>query len=131
MKPTPVIAIFDVGKTNKKFFLFNEQYQIVLERSAKFDETNDEDGFPCDDVQLLRQWVTMGIKEVMNLKQFSVKAINFSAYGASFVHIDSKGEPVAPLYNYLKPFPKKFHEQFYHQMFVLIFYWHLRHRLKE
>ncbi len=115
MKPTPVIAIFDVGKTNKKFFLFNEQYQIVLERSAKFDESKDEDGFPCDDVVLLRQWVAMGIKEVMNLKQFSVKAINFSAYGASFVHIDAKGEPVTPLYNYLKPFPKTLHEKFYHE----------------
>ena len=113
MKPTPVIAIFDVGKTNKKFFLFNEQYQIVLERSAKFEETKDEDGFPCDDIQALREWVSRGIKEVMNLQQFSVKAINFSAYGASFVHINAKGEPVTPLYNYLKPYPPELQQKFY------------------
>ena len=43
-KPIPVVAIFDVGKTNKKLFLFNEQYQIVFERSARFLETTDEDG---------------------------------------------------------------------------------------
>ncbi len=113
MKPTPVIAIFDVGKTNKKFFLFNEQYQIVLERSTQFDEIKDEDGFPCDDIQLIREWVAKGLTEVMSLKQFSVKAINFSAYGASFVHIDDKGEPVTPLYSYLKPFPKTLHNSFY------------------
>lgn len=113
MKPIPVIAIFDVGKTNKKFFLFNEQYQIVLERSARFAETKDEDGFPCDDVQAIREWVKRGIKEVMNLQQFIVKAINFSAYGASFVHIDAKGEPVTPLYNYLKPYPPELQQKFY------------------
>lgn len=113
MKPIPVIAIFDVGKTNKKFFLFNEQYRIVLERSARFEETKDEDGFPCDDVQQLREWVLRGINEVMNLQQFSVKAFNFSAYGASFVHIDAKGEPVTPLYNYLKPYPKELLDKFY------------------
>jgi len=27
-----VIAIFDIGKTNKKIFLWNEDYQIVFER---------------------------------------------------------------------------------------------------
>lgn len=115
MKPIPVIAIFDVGKTNKKFFLFNEQYRIVLERSARFEETKDEDGFPCDDVQQLREWVLRGINEVMNLQQFTVKAFNFSAYGASFVHIDAKGEPVTPLYNYLKPHPKELHDKFYQE----------------
>lgn len=113
MKPKAVIAIFDVGKTNKKFFLFNEQYQIVLERSAQFAETKDEDGFPCDDLQKLREWVKSGIEEVINLKQFSVKAFNFSAYGASFVHIDAKGEPVTLLYNYLKPYPPDLQEKFY------------------
>ncbi|WP_246229511.1 hypothetical protein [Mucilaginibacter humi] len=34
MNPIPVIAVFDVGKTNKKLFLFDESYNIVFERSA-------------------------------------------------------------------------------------------------
>ena len=41
-----VVAIFDIGKTNKKVFLFNENYQIVWEKSAILTETVDEDGFP-------------------------------------------------------------------------------------
>lgn len=32
----PVVAIFDVGKTNKKLFLFDEHYQIVLYLSYAF-----------------------------------------------------------------------------------------------
>ncbi|MES2003791.1 MAG: FGGY family carbohydrate kinase [Bacteroidota bacterium] len=113
MTPTPVIAIFDIGKTNKKYFLFNEQYKIVFERSVKFNETKDDDGFACDDVKELRKWVEKGIQEILNLAQFEVRALNFSAYGASFVHIDTKGEPVGPLYNYLKPYPKILLDKFY------------------
>jgi sugar (pentulose or hexulose) kinase len=39
-----VVAVFDIGKTNKKVFLFNENYQIVWEQSVVFPETVDEDG---------------------------------------------------------------------------------------
>ena len=43
---TPVIAIFDIGKTNKKLFLIDEQYRIVLEKNEQFDETTDvENGY--------------------------------------------------------------------------------------
>ena len=31
MPKLPVAAIFDVGKTNKKLLLFNEQYEVVHE----------------------------------------------------------------------------------------------------
>ena len=57
MAKTPVILIFDVGKTNKKVLLFNEQYRLVFEESKKFEEIKDEDGFPCEDVSALTEWV--------------------------------------------------------------------------
>src|ERR1700742_3783322 len=101
MNPIPVIAIFDVGKTNKKLFLFDKNYKIVFERSARFLETVDEDGFPCENLESLRQSVFDSLNEVSRLKQFDVKAINFSAYGASFVYLDENGKPLTPLYNYL------------------------------
>lgn len=115
MQAEPVIVIFDVGKTNKKFFLFNEHYKIVYTRSEQFPETIDEDGYPCDDVQLLSDWVLRSLNEVLQLNEYDVKAINFSAYGASFVHIDASGQVVTPLYNYLKPFPEVLSDQFYEQ----------------
>jgi L-fuculokinase len=54
MSKQNVIAIFDVGKTNKKLFLFDENYNIVFERSARFFETTDEDGFPCENLESLK-----------------------------------------------------------------------------
>ena len=113
MSAIPVIAIFDVGKTNKKLFLFNENYKIVFERSARFIETADEDGFPCENVESLRHSVFDSLNEVSRLKAFSIKAVNFSAYGASFAYIGEDGRTLTPLYNYLKPFPEELSQKFY------------------
>jgi sugar (pentulose or hexulose) kinase len=113
MKSVPVIAIFDIGKTNKKFFLIDEYYKIVLERTTNFKETLDDDGDPCEDIDLLTSWVKQSLTEIFELKKFDVKALNFSTYGASFVHIDHDGKVAAPLCNYLKAFPDELKDEFY------------------
>jgi len=110
---TPVIAIFDVGKTNKKLFLFDEQYKIVFEKTARFTETTDEDGDVCENIESLRLSVFDSLREVFKKKEFEIKAINFSTYGASFVYIDEDGRPLTPLYNYLKEYPAALQKQFY------------------
>ena len=40
-----VIAIYDIGKTNKKIILFNLDLKPVYEIEEKFAETRDDDGF--------------------------------------------------------------------------------------
>ncbi|GAB3426006.1 FGGY-family carbohydrate kinase [Niabella aquatica] len=109
----PVIAIFDIGKTNKKFFLFNEDYKIVEELSANFDEIEDEDGFACEDIRALSKWVIDTLHQYLVNDTYDIKAINFSTYGASFVHLDEQDNLVTPLYNYLKPYPDRIAEKFY------------------
>src|SRR5215203_3861474 len=103
----PAIAVIDVGKTNKKIFLFDQDYNIVCERSARFLETADEDGDPCENLEALRLSVFDSLRWLFTKHDFDVKAINFSAYGASFVNIDEDGNSVTPLYNYLKPYPEE------------------------
>jgi L-fuculokinase len=113
MSQIPAIAVIDVGKTNKKFFLFDEQYKILLEKSIQLPETKDEDGDNCEDVEALTQWIQQNLNSLNQLNELDVKAINFSAYGASFVHIDPQGKAVCPLYNYLKPYPQKIQDELY------------------
>ncbi len=113
MEPTNVVAIFDVGKTNKKLFLFDEHYKIVYEKSARFTETVDEEGDSCENLESLRLSVFDSLREVFKKPEFCIKAINFSTFGASFVYIDSDGKPVAPLYNYLKVYSEELKKQFY------------------
>src|ERR1700733_2243235 len=105
MSAIPVIAIFDVGKTNKKLFLFDENYRVVYERSAQFIETVDEDGDACENLESLRSFVFDLLSQLSKLKEFSVRVVNFSAYGASFIYIGDDGQPLTPLYNYLKAYP--------------------------
>lgn len=109
----PVIAIYDVGKTNKKLFLFNEDYEVVFERTVSLPETVDEDNYPCEDLALLSRWVKESFVDVLTKEGFDITAINFTSYGASFVHLDKSGNPLTPLYNYLKPYPPELSKKFY------------------
>lgn len=110
---TPTIAIFDIGKTNKKLFLFDERYQIVWEKSEQFAEITDNDGDACEDLDQLIHWITASLADVLGLPDFSVQAVNFSTYGASLVLIDQAGKPLCPLYNYLKAYPPALLKQFF------------------
>jgi len=115
MSAGKVAAIFDVGKTNKKLLLFDEHYGLVYEKSMQLPETVDEDGFNCEDIHALTDWVISGFEQLSALSGYQVAALNFSAYGASFVHINRSGEPCTPLYNYLKPYPSHLQQQFYNR----------------
>ena len=113
MSRLPVILIFDIGKTNKKVLLFNEQYKLVYESDATFTETADEDGFPCEDVYILTSWIRVAFNDLLQHPSFEIKAVNFSAYGASFVYLDEALKVCLPLYNYLKPYSVVLQKQFY------------------
>ena len=113
MNKIPVIAIFDIGKTNKKLVLFDEQYQLVYEKSMQLTETKDEDGDTCEDIDQLTLWVRNSFNDILQDERFSINAVNVSAYGASFVYLDEKDNVLLPLYNYLKPYPQRLLDKFY------------------
>ncbi len=108
-----VTGVFDIGKTNKKFFLFDKNYQEVYRHYKHIEEIKDEDGYPTDDLAAIEKWAKSIFEKILINKDYNVRAINFSCYGASLVHIDEHGQPVTPLYNYLKPLPYDILEGFY------------------
>ena len=112
MHALPAIAIFDIGRTNKKQVLFDAQYRVLEEKNIQLPETIDEDGFPSEDLQLLATWFKESFAALKQRKDLELKAVNVSAYGASFVHLSPELRPLTPLYNYLKPFPAFLQEEF-------------------
>lgn len=108
-----VTAIFDIGKTNKKFFLFDEAYQEVHKEYMKFDEITDEDGHPTEDLAALQKWLKNVFNRILNADEYEINAINFSTYGASFVHLDENGNSLTPLYNYTKQIDGKIIDRFF------------------
>ena len=112
MKET-VIAIFDIGKTNKKLILFNENLKIVSEMEQKFPEITDDDGFECDDIEHIEQWVKQSLTGLVNSEKYDLKSVNFTTYGATLVYLDENGKRLTPVYNYLKPIDEKIPENLY------------------
>ena len=108
-----VTAVFDIGKTNKKFFLFDKNYKEVYREYASFDEIKDEDGYETENLEALQIWLKEIFYRVLKNEEFSIKAINFSTYGASFVHLDEEGNPLTPLYNYTKEINEDLVDSFY------------------
>lgn len=103
MKMKEVIAVFDIGKTNKKIFLFDSKFSVVYKNLIRFEETLDDDNFPCDDIELIENWLKSQIESIQKEGFFKIKAINFSTHGASLIYLDKNGKRITPLYNYLKP----------------------------
>lgn len=108
-----VNAVFDIGKTNKKFFLFDDDYNEVHREYTDLPLTVDEDGFEAEDLDALRHWIEHTLDSILEHQDFDVKTLNFSSYGASLVHLDYKGKPLTPLYNYTKAIPEQITNQFY------------------
>jgi len=110
-----VTAVFDIGKTNKKFFLFDKNFKEVHKEYISFEEIKDEDGHPTEDIYALQNWLKDVFHKILNSEKYNVKAINFSTYGASFVHLDENGKLLTPLYNYTKQIDSKIVNKFYNE----------------
>ena len=110
-----VIAVFDIGKTNKKFFLFDKDFKEIHRDYSYLKPIEDEDGYPAEDINKLQEWITNTFRSILKSKEYKIKAVNFSSYGASFVHLDDMGKVITPLYNYTKPINTTIIEKFYAQ----------------
>ena len=108
-----VTAVFDIGRTNKKFFLFDRDFQEVHREYIRFDEITDEDGYPTENLEALENWAKGVFDKMLDSPEYDIEALNFSCYGASLVHVDENGEPTTPLYNYMKPLDEEVYNSFY------------------
>ncbi len=111
--PIPVIAIFDIGKTNKKLILFDAAYQPVWQCVTQIGEITDEDGYPCENISDLEVFVQENLAKILCNDNFRIEAINFATYGASLVYLDKTNKRLTPLYNYLKPYPAELERNLY------------------
>src|ERR1035437_1749245 len=98
-----VIAIFDIGKSNKKILLFDSKYHVVFEEDQRFEEITDDDGFACDNIERIEKWMTATLSSIISLGEYKLAAVNFATYGATLMYLDDNLKRLTPAYNYLKP----------------------------
>ncbi|NJK94723.1 MAG: carbohydrate kinase [Bacteroidales bacterium] len=87
--------------------------KVVYQHEQSFKEITDEDGYPCDDISAIENWMHSAIRDISLGGEFNIKAINFATYGASLAYLDNSGKILTPVYNYLKPMPPEVMEGFY------------------
>ncbi|GJM64748.1 FGGY family carbohydrate kinase [Persicobacter diffluens] len=107
-----VIAIFDIGKTNKKVLLFDSAFQLIHQEESVFAPIQDEDGEECDDIQLITDWMEATLQQLID-EGYLIAGVNFSTYGASLLHLDQNGKVLSPLYNYLKEIDQSVQQYFF------------------
>ncbi len=112
---TAVIAIFDIGKTNKKILLFDKNFKVVHQHEQKFPVIQDDDECECDDIDLITSWIHSTLDELVSKKEYDLVGVNFSTYGASLMFLDEKGERLTPVYNYLKEVSPSISEELFQQ----------------
>jgi L-fuculokinase len=112
-----VYLIYDIGKTNKKVFVFNQQGLIIDEYCEIMPEVYDEDGFTCDDILAIKNWVLGQYDKLLTNGNYNIVGINFATYGASFVYLNDHFEEITPLYNYLKPLERDVADSFFTKYF--------------
>jgi sugar (pentulose or hexulose) kinase len=108
-----VIAVFDIGKTNKKILLFDYNLRLVSESEEKFPVIKDDDGFECDDIDIIEKWIKKSIINLVHSDNYELQAVNFATYGATLVYLDSHGKRLTPVYNYLKPIDENIPQMLY------------------
>ena len=94
--------VFDIGKTNQKYFLFDKNYKILKRDKITIPKIKDEDGHIAENIQGIVEWMRLRFNDLLQSKRFEIEKVNFSAFGATLVNLDQNGEVVTPVYDYHK-----------------------------
>ena len=105
--------VFDVGKTNQKYFVFNSENQILKREKVTIAKVTDEDGHEAEDIYGIISWLKESFDLIIGSNKFKIDKVNFSGFGATLVHLDKNNKVVTPVYDYHKPVDKNIFKDFY------------------
>ena len=83
------VAVVDIGKTNKKLCVFDEQLQLLHEVSASFPALPAAHGLLVEDSAAIWVWYRQQLRTVY--AEFPFKAIAVTTHGATYALLDAEG----------------------------------------
>lgn len=104
------IAVLDVGKTNKKLFIFDDQLNQITSVYRTF-PAEKRNGILIEDVDGLLHWFYDELSSFA--QQYPIRVISVSTHGAAFVGVDEKGHRSLPMIDYTHDPGEDFHRRFY------------------
>ena len=98
---TKCCLVFDVGKTNQKYFVFNKENKILKREKVTIPKVLDEDGHRAENIEGIITWLRGSFDLIIASDEFKIDKVSFSGFGATLVHLDENKKVVTPVYDYL------------------------------
>jgi len=101
--------VLDIGKTNKKFLVYDLNLSLLYSKSIEIGVLNRED-LELEDIGGLLNWL---IREIFAIsKKFYFQTLAISCHGAAFALLDKNGELCFPVISYTSTMEESFFEDF-------------------
>jgi len=104
------IAVFDLGKTNKKLLIFDQNLDLLEQTSTQIDEI-EMGGFKAENAAEIFRWYKEKLAGLSG--KYDIRAISISSHGAAFAALDERGELVLPPVCYTTEPGDDFHNRFF------------------
>ncbi|MDR2900572.1 MAG: carbohydrate kinase [Treponema sp.] len=104
------IAVLDIGMTNKKVAVYDDQLSQVFVRYRNF-SPKIIDEMETHDLEEIESWIIAQLSEAASL--YPIKAISVSTHGATFVCVGKDGRPSVPCVYYTHEPGDDFQHRFY------------------
>ncbi len=103
-------AVIDIGKTNKKITVYDEELRPVAFLKREFDSLN-QNGLLVEDIEAVSQWMLAQLK-ILGARH-PIEGIAVSTHGAALVCLDKDGKPSVPTVDYTNEVDSAVHEGFW------------------
>lgn len=104
-----LIAVYDIGKTNKKFKLFTNDLKPVFSTSTRIEEIKVNE-LVCDDVKSIVKWMKVVLEKV---SRSGIKSIAITTFGATGVLLSEEGKLAFPVISYNQEIDPRIKSKFY------------------
>lgn len=93
-----LVAVLDIGKTNKKVVLVDETLRQVASRQQSFPAQADAQGVLCEQVDAIFAWFKQTLRELYREHPF--QALSVTTHGATWAALDAQGGLAIPVIAY-------------------------------
>ncbi|HLF35216.1 MAG TPA: FGGY family carbohydrate kinase [Cyclobacteriaceae bacterium] len=107
------IAVLDLGKTNKKLVVFDQDLRMLAEEKTVIGEY-EENGIKFDNLPEIEKWFIKSLRKFTRTFT-NIMSISISTHGATFVCIGADGKPSVPEISYTTDPGDDFHKAFYRE----------------
>lgn len=93
-----LIAVIDIGKTNKKVALFDEHLQQVAHAQSPFPALPNAEGILCEQTDAIWAWLKQQLAELYAKHPFA--ALSITTHGAAWAALNAQGGLAIPVIAY-------------------------------